>query len=338
MDEHDVTVEKIDHRRYTMDDINKLEARIANLEEVTSLNMLELATSNFEVLDSAGLNRTKSGFFVDNFTTHMFSDAENDAYMASIDPSEGIMRPMFTENNLRMLFDSATSTGVVRRGDNVYLEYTEETFMEQPFATQATKINPYTSSNFTGNLQLSPASDEWKDTNVTSRSVIDGGSQLSLNQATNWNNWEWNWGGKELEELRVGDQTNTISKTSGRTTTKTVNKVVSESTLEEIIGTRVLQVSLLPFIRSRIVSIRAQGLRPNTNVFLFMDGKNMAPYVREAPFARYSSSTKDHGNNLRGKTAHIDGAGLLTTDITGKVDVSFMIPNNNLDLVHTKSK
>ena len=55
----------------------------------------------------------------------------------------------------------------------------------------------------------------------------------------------------------------------------------------------------------------------------------MAPYVREAPFARYSSSTKDHGNNLRGKTAHIDGAGLLTTDITGKVDVSFMIPNNN---------
>jgi len=329
LDEHDVTVEKIDHRRYTMDDINKLEARIANLEEVTSLNMLELATSNFEVLDSSGLNRTKSGFFVDNFTTHMFSDAENDAYMASIDPSEGIMRPMFTENNLRMLFDSATSTGVVRKGDNIYLEHTEETFMTQPFATQATKINPYTSSNFTGNLQLSPASDEWKDTNVTSRSVIDGGSQLSLNQATNWNNWEWNWGGKELEELRVGDQTNTISKISGRTTTKTVNKVVSESTLEEIIGTRVLQVSLLPFIRSRIISIRAQGLRPNTNVFLFMDGKNMASFVREAPFARYSSSTKDHGNNLRGKTAHIDGAGLLTTDITGKVDISFMIPNNN---------
>ena len=96
--------------------------------------------------------------------------------------------------------------------------------MEQPFATQATKINPYTSSNFTGNLQLSPASDEWKDTNVTSRSVIDGGSKLSLNQATNWNNWEWNWGGKEIDDLRVGDQTNTISKTSGRTTTKTVNK------------------------------------------------------------------------------------------------------------------
>ena len=182
---------------------------------------------------------------------------------------------------------------------------------------------------FTGNLKLSPASDEWKDTNVLSRSVIDGGSKLNVNQAHNWNNWEWNWGGKTLDQLKVGDQTNTITKTSGRTTTKTVNKVVKSSVIEEVIGTKVLQVALLPFIRSRIISIRAEGLRPNTNVFLFFDGKNMANFVREAAFERYSSSTKDYGNTLKNKTAHKDGAGLLTTDITGAVDISFMIPNNS---------
>ena len=329
IDEEDLTTEKIDHRRYTMDDINQLEDRIANLEEVTSLNMLELATNNFEVLDSAGLNRIKSGFFVDNFTTHQFSDADDDNYQASIDPSEGIMRPLFSEDNLRLIFDSANSSGVVRRGDNVYLEYTEVTYMEQPFATQAVKINPYNSGLFTGNLKLSPASDEWKDTNVLSRNVIDGGSKLNVNQAHNWNNWEWNWGGKTLDQLKVGDQTNTITKTSGRTTTKTVNKVVKSSVIEEVIGTKVLQVALLPFIRSRIISIRAEGLRPNTNVFLFFDGKNMANFVREAAFERYSSSTKDYGNTLKNKTAHKDGAGLLTTDITGAVDISFMIPNNS---------
>ena len=65
LNENDMSVQKIDHRRYTMDDINQLEKRISNLEEATSLNMLELATNSFEVLDSAGLNRTKSGFFVD---------------------------------------------------------------------------------------------------------------------------------------------------------------------------------------------------------------------------------------------------------------------------------
>ena len=329
IDEEDLTTEKIDHRRYTMDDINQLEDRIANLEEVTSLNMLELATNNFEVLDSAGLNRIKSGFFVDNFTTHQFSNADDGNYQASIDPSEGIMRPIFSEDNLRLLFDSANSSGVVRKGDNVYLEFTEVPYMSQTFATQAVKINPYNSGMFTGNLKLSPASDEWKDTNVLSRTVIDGGSKLNANQAHNWNNWQWNWGGKTLDQLKVGDQTNTITKTSGRTTTKTVNKVVKSSVIEEVIGTKVLQVALLPFIRSRIINIRAEGLRPNTNVFLFMDGKNMSSFVREETFQRYSSRTRDFGNTLKNLTAHKDGAGLLTTDITGKVDISFMIPNNN---------
>ena len=154
------------------------------------------------------------------------------------------------------------------------------TYITQEFATKAVKVNPYSNSVFTGNLRISPASDEWKDKKVESRTVIDGGEKLSTNHAANWNNWEWNWGGKDLEDLKVGDETNTISKTAGRTTTKTVNKVVSESVVEEVIGSRVLQVALLPFIRSRIVSIRAQGMRPNSNVFLFMDGKNMADYVR----------------------------------------------------------
>ena len=329
LNENDMSVQKIDHRRYTMDDINQLEKRISNLEEATSLNMLELATNSFEVLDSAGLNRTKSGFFVDNFTTHVLSDVTNLDYFASIDPSVGILRPTFTEDNIRLMFDSANSTGVVRRGDNIYIDYTESTYITQEYATKAVKINPFSNSIFTGNLRISPASDEWKDKKIGARNVIDGGERLSTNQAANWNNWEWNWGGKDLEDLKIGDETNTISKTSGRTTTKTVNKVISESVVEEIIGTRVLQVALLPFIRSRIISIRAQGMRPNANVFLFMDGKNMSDYVRESAFQRYSSTTKDYGNTLSNKTSHKDGSGTLTTDITGSVDISFMIPNNS---------
>ena len=190
LNENDMSVQKIDHRRYTMDDINQLEKRISNLEEATSLNMLELATNSFEVLDSAGLNRTKSGFFVDNFTTHMLSDVTNLDYFASIDPSVGILRPTFTEDNLRLMFDSANSTGVVRRGDNIYIDYTESTYISQEHATKAVKINPYSNSLFTGNLRISPASDEWKDKKIGTRNVIDGGERLSTNQAANWNNWE----------------------------------------------------------------------------------------------------------------------------------------------------
>ena len=328
LDQDDLMVEKIDHQRYTMDDINYLEKRIEKLEEVTSFNMLEMETNNFEVLDSSGLNRTKSGFFVDNFTTHIMADVNSPDYRASIDASEGMLRPVFSEDNIRLIYDSDNSTGVVKKGDNIYLAHTEETYINQPWGTKAVQINPYTATIYNGHLTLSPASDEWRDTNVLAKNVIDGGTKLSTNTAANWNNWEWNWGGKDLEDLKVGDQTNTITKTSGRTTTKTVNKVVRSSVVEERIGTRVIQVAMLPFIRSRIVSIRAQGLRPNSNVYLYMNDKPMANYVREATFQRYSSTTKDYGNTLKNKTAHPDGAGILTTDNSGKVDISFMVPNN----------
>ena len=50
-----------------MVDIRQLEKRIQNLEYYTSLSLLETNTANMFVPDSQGLNRFKSGFFVDNF-------------------------------------------------------------------------------------------------------------------------------------------------------------------------------------------------------------------------------------------------------------------------------
>ena len=325
----DVSVEKIDRRRYTMHDIGRLDNRITKLEELASLSMLELNTSNFEVLDSAGLNRTKSGFFVDNFTTHVLSDVNAPDYRASIDPLNGLMRPIFSDDNIRLIFDSDNSTSVVRRGDNIYLNYSEVKEIEQPFATQAVKINPFTTSVYEGNLVLSPASDEWHDRNVVSRDVIDGGSKLSTVRAYNWDNWEWNWGGIALEDLEVGDATNTITTKDGRAHINTVNKIVDERIVEEVIGEKVLQVSMLPFMRSRIIHMKARGLRPNTNVFLFFSNKLMLNFVREETFVRYSEDTKDFGNTLRDLTEHKDGSTALTTDASGAVDISFMLPNNS---------
>ena len=50
-----------------MVDIKNLENRIKNLEYYTALTLLETNTANLFVSDADGLNRFKSGFFVDNF-------------------------------------------------------------------------------------------------------------------------------------------------------------------------------------------------------------------------------------------------------------------------------
>ena len=57
-----------------MKDIKKLEDRIRNLEYYTSLSMLESTTAIMFVPDANGLNRFKSGFFVDNFTSFKTQD------------------------------------------------------------------------------------------------------------------------------------------------------------------------------------------------------------------------------------------------------------------------
>ena len=63
----DVTTTFIKHKRYQMTDISKLEQRIKNLEYYTSLNQLESKTLNQFIPDANGLNRFRSGIFVDNF-------------------------------------------------------------------------------------------------------------------------------------------------------------------------------------------------------------------------------------------------------------------------------
>ena len=64
-----VNIDFLKYKRYRMKDIKDLEDRIKNLEYYTSLSMLETQTSNLFIPDADGLNKFKSGFFVDNFTT-----------------------------------------------------------------------------------------------------------------------------------------------------------------------------------------------------------------------------------------------------------------------------
>ena len=64
----DITIKKVDNRRYTMRDIGRLEGRIENLEYYTQLSLLETQAQNLQIQDSEGFDRFKNGFVVDNFT------------------------------------------------------------------------------------------------------------------------------------------------------------------------------------------------------------------------------------------------------------------------------
>ena len=89
-----VTIQTIPNKVYTMSAIGNLETRIANLEYLTALNLLEQSTANMQIPDATtGLNRYQAGFIVDNFQNMNVADYNNPDISFSIDAANGIMRP-----------------------------------------------------------------------------------------------------------------------------------------------------------------------------------------------------------------------------------------------------
>ena len=319
-----------------MKDIGRLEKRVDKVEEITALSLLELNTNIFTVLDSSGNDRTKSGFIVDNFIDATGADrnAPAGSYRAAIDPQEHCIRPSFGENNLRLKYDSDASTNTIMKGDNIYIVHDEVTYIDQTTASDAIKINPFSVTIYDGTISLSPASDEYRDVIRRADKVIKGGTRLSTVNAYNWNNWSWNWAGTPIEDLQVGSQTNEQS--------GIINKVVSEETVLDLIEDRIIETATLPFMRARKVYFKAEGLRPNTLCFPFLDGNNIGAFTKGTTgptgFQFYSATDSDFGNTLIGLTEHPEGSNSLVTDANGVVSGSFIVPNNDTLKIRTGTR
>ena len=85
-----------------MVDIKQLENRIKNLEYYTTLSLLESNTANLFIPDADGLNRFKSGFFVDNFTS-VLAQEDRLSIKNSIDIANKELRPQHYTNSIDLI-------------------------------------------------------------------------------------------------------------------------------------------------------------------------------------------------------------------------------------------
>ncbi len=340
LNDSDLDTDLIETKGFTMKDIGKLETRLDQLEEIATLSALELNVRNFSVFDSTGADRTKAGFLVDNFSDHLSSNTRDEEYRAAIDPRNRILRPTFAEDQIPFQYDSDLSTNTIKKGDNVYIKYTETRKINQPLYSGTMNINPFQVITHKGRLNLSPQSDDWREVNRIPPRIIDGGFRLDPRQNTLWNNWEWQWGGTDINNLsgrelgRNSRTTNSSSAGGGgvtfsTTTTTAVTRIVTGETIREVIGDRVLDVAVIPFMRSRKIYFKAQGLKPETRLFAFFDGKDVSDWVREETFRRISDDPQQYGSRHNNATQHPEGKTIITTDANGAVEGSFFIPNGS---------
>ena len=334
LDTRDVIVDKEDNRRYTMRDIGRLENRIKNLEYYTQLTLLEADAQSLQIQDADGFDRFKNGFVVDNFSGHNVGDVGNNDYKLSIDRGRGEARTPFNEDvvELAEIDDDLTAIQAADRtaanyqktGDLITLPYTETTLIEQPYATKTENLNPFLIFDWVGNVELDPPLDEWKETRVAPELVVnlngtfdnlardlglDNTSTTEIPVGTEWNEWQDQWSGNPRTNTTVtGNSVVTTTSNDVVQTRSGIRTVLVPQTVRQSLGSRVISVAFVPFIRQRTISFTAQGMRPNTQVFPFFDNIAISVYVTPS------------GGSLGGN---------LVTDANGAVSGTFAIPDPN---------
>ena len=177
-DTQDAILSLVDNRRFTMRDIGDIEDRVTNLEETTTLSLLEVSAQTLQIQDEEGRNRFKSGLFADSFRNYSFINRDQsliqinpnaqeliaprtrDTLASQITPAQNTISSELDFNEDFELFDS----NVKKTGNIVTLNYDEVEWISQPYATETINVNPYELPVFFGEVELDPQSDIWTKT------------------------------------------------------------------------------------------------------------------------------------------------------------------------------
>ena len=294
--DEDVQIKETNYRRYTFRDIQKLDDRIKTLEYYTQLSLLEGETASMEIRDASGLSRFKNGFIVDNFASLSTSDTLHPDYRVSVDFEEGQLRPPHY-TTLVDLVPSSASTNIQTTGDIVTLPYTDQLLVDQPYASAVENVNPFNVFTYTGDVKLYPESDNWVDTKSLSPlklPVIEGNFLTTVREYNadqngfspiHWNAWKTTWTGTKTTEStgkwrRDGGkgrrrERRTITTTTTTTTKQTRTGIryrVTPVIEQQSLGSRVVSVEHIQFMRSRNIQVKVQKLKPRTRFYPFFDG------------------------------------------------------------------
>lgn len=340
--DYGIKYKAIDNRRYTMRDIGQLEQRLNRLEYYTSLNLLEKSASDLSITDTNGLDRFKNGILVDAFTGHNVGNVLSNEYHIAIDPAAKEMRPFFFMENVDLQFDSTNSTNITKTGDLLTLPYTEYTMMSQLQASKFRNCVGELLFTYIGEVELDPPVDNWTDTSVLPdiSANFDGNydawETLADAWGTQWEDWQDTGTGRVTTNTQAAAGNTAIrgdtlfqediaivtTTTEQRQTRQGVQLTVTPETQTQRIGPRVTNTSIIPFMRSIIVTFKATRMKPLTRVYPFFDGATVEDHCR--PLSGVVSGTTNSVQNSSLATG--DYGDPLITNASGECFGQFRIP------------
>jgi hypothetical protein len=313
----DVRILPVDNKRYTMRDIGKLEKRIERLEYYTTLSILEQQTLNMQIKNEIGLDRFKSGFIVDNFEAHRVGNLQSVDYKCSIDTQQSILRPQAKEDSFELVEvntrdDQRNVSGYVINNGVVTLPFRNVRLLGNSNATKTINPNPFVVIQYVGNGELTPTIDQWYDTN-TAPLVVDSNTKINSiflakddvkeSFSSIFNSFIINWAGsnksfyniESLANINSEDIRSTVESASVASSSNMSpqNNELAKGVSSRTVNNLSVSSSLQFFARSIPVKFVVNRLKPNTRIFIFMEGRNVGRWV--IPDTRFTGVA---GNSL----------------------------------------
>lgn len=300
-----LSIQKVKHKRYTMQDIAGLETRINNLEYYTSLNLLEQNAQALQISDAYGLNRFKNGIFVDDFSSYTAAGTSSNEYAATINrrlrqmtATQNVknfpLKSSATMNNMSLLSTTAMSglnynismDGLV---NYFTLPYTIANAAVQQYASNTVNVNPFSFNLQQGTLALSPNMDNWVDTNkAPSLLIVDPNLQIYQSNTNALNvlsagDWQTVTGTTtRTDQAYEGGDLATWTTVSTSTQTNIVGAYDKLNNTYSINNGYITDISILPYIRPQQVVIAAKGLLINSSLTTYFDNTSTDQYIRKA--------------------------------------------------------
>ncbi len=338
----DVRITPVDNRRYTMRDIGKLEKRIERLEYYTTLSILEQQALNMQVKDEIGLDRFKSGFFVDNFEAHRVGNLSSLDYRCAVDSQQSVLRPQAKEDSINLVEvntreDQRTVSGYKKIGNMVTLPYSPLSLLGNSFASGKLNPNPFVVLQYVGDSDLSPAIDQWYDqteepvvvdTNTDLFNIFLAKENVKESFSSLFNSFVVNWVGASSTFTSInslGGVNSQIASTSvtsasvgSSSNISPQNNEVGKGVQTKIVGDNIVSTSLAFYTRSLPVKFKIGRMKPNTKIYVFLEGRDISRWVN--PDLRYTGIA---GNSLSAFN------GTITTDEYGNASGLIIIPAGN---------
>ena len=324
------TISLRDNRRFTMRDIGNIEDRVSNLEEVTTLSLLENDIQSLQIQDSEGRNRFKTGFFVDPFTNYSSISGQS---QIQINRRAQELIPVRTRNTLASQVTPKLSTtsstldfnsnfdlfdgNVQKTGDAVTLKYDEEVWFGQYYATLLKdgslgiiNVNPYELPAILGNVDLQPNIDVWTrthqlddniinqsgtdssvDLNMSASGIIDLGNHTSNTQSSSHHV-------DPGHDVHIGstNTSNTSNLTGG--TVLTGSDSVTISNTDVTIQNKLISSKSEDHMRSRNTEFKASGFPGGVKTYMFVDGQKIEDVIPKLVAISKTAGGTEYGSDI----------------------------------------